>query len=67
MKMNCPTCKKVIEYSPKNPFRPFCSPVCKGEDLVAWAEEKYSAVVESDPDESEEIETKWDQDLTKNN
>jgi hypothetical protein len=34
---------------------------------VAWAEERYSAVVESDPDESEEIETKWDQDLTKNN
>lgn len=65
MKMNCPTCKKSIEYSPKNPYRPFCSPACKGEDLVAWAEERYSTVVESDSEEMDELETQWNEDFKK--
>lgn len=37
----CPNCKKLSEYSPKNPFRPFCSERCKMIDLGDWANESY--------------------------
>ncbi|MES2127602.1 MAG: DNA gyrase inhibitor YacG [Pseudomonadota bacterium] len=37
----CPTCSKKVEWSDKNPYRPFCSERCKQIDLGAWAEEKY--------------------------
>lgn len=47
MKVKCPTCGKSIEYSPKNPWRPFCSERCKLIDLGAWASEDY--VIEGDP------------------
>lgn len=30
---------------------------------MAWAEEKYSTVVESDSEEMEELETQWNEDL----
>ena len=36
---NCPTCKKTIEYSRRNEFRPFCSERCKVIDLGEWADE----------------------------
>ncbi|MGL9769665.1 MAG: DNA gyrase inhibitor YacG [Sodalis sp. (in: enterobacteria)] len=36
----CPTCSKVIEWSPTEPFRPFCTRRCKLIDLGEWAEEK---------------------------
>ena len=39
---NCPTCKKTIEYSTKNNFRPFCSERCKLIDLGEWANETNS-------------------------
>ncbi|MGV3741221.1 MAG: DNA gyrase inhibitor YacG [Burkholderiaceae bacterium] len=39
--VDCPTCGKKVEWSDKNPFRPFCSQRCKQIDLGAWAEEKY--------------------------
>ncbi len=35
---NCPTCKKIIEYSTTNKFRPFCSKRCKLIDLGDWAD-----------------------------
>jgi endogenous inhibitor of DNA gyrase (YacG/DUF329 family) len=56
MKMKCPTCQKEIEYSIKNPNRPFCSLACKGDDLVAWADEKYSVPSEIKPEDGEEVE-----------
>ncbi len=39
--VSCPNCAKKIEWSDKNPYRPFCSERCKQIDLGAWAEEKY--------------------------
>lgn len=47
MKVKCPTCGKEIEYSPKNPWRPFCSERCKLIDLGAWASDEY--VIEGEP------------------
>ncbi len=37
----CPRCRKSARYDATNPSRPFCSPVCKDEDIIAWAQEDY--------------------------
>ena len=37
---SCPTCKRLIKWSPENKWRPFCSERCKLIDLGAWAAEK---------------------------
>ena len=37
----CPTCKKPVRWSNKNPFRPFCSERCRLIDFGAWADEKH--------------------------
>ena len=47
----CPGCAKKVEWSDKNPYRPFCSERCKQIDLGAWAEEKYSIPAAKDVDE----------------
>ena len=39
--VQCPTCKKMAVYSPKNSWRPFCSERCKMIDLGAWSTEEY--------------------------
>ncbi len=45
----CPHCGTIIEWSPQNHFRPFCSERCKMIDLGAWATERYRVpVVETD-------------------
>lgn len=41
MKLNCPTCKKEIEWSDAYPQRPFCCERCKLIDLGAWASESF--------------------------
>lgn len=41
LKVKCPTCRKSIEYSTQNPFRPFCCERCRLIDLGAWADEAY--------------------------
>lgn len=38
--VECPTCKKEIEWRPDNPWRPFCSERCKLIDLGDWLEER---------------------------
>ncbi|WP_036300297.1 DNA gyrase inhibitor YacG [Methylotenera sp. L2L1] len=38
----CPTCKKLVEFSALNTFRPFCSKRCEMIDLGAWANEDYA-------------------------
>jgi len=40
-KVACPTCGGLSEYSPANPWRPFCSERCKLIDLGQWATEGY--------------------------
>ncbi len=49
-KVACPICGKAAEYSPANPWRPFCSERCKLIDLGQWASERYRIPVE-EPDE----------------
>jgi uncharacterized protein len=53
--VDCPTCGTKVEWSDKNPFRPFCSQRCKQIDLGAWAEEKY-VIPSSQPTEDESKE-----------
>jgi len=38
---SCPTCKKSIEYSINNKYRPFCSERCQLIDLGDWANESH--------------------------
>ena len=40
MQVNCPQCKKVVEWSSTNPFRPFCCKQCQLIDLGEWANEE---------------------------
>ncbi len=40
MKVNCPTCKNLVEWSAQSPFRPFCSKRCQLIDLGEWADEE---------------------------
>jgi uncharacterized protein len=37
--LECPCCKKTIQWDTNNPNRPFCSQTCKDKDFVAWANE----------------------------
>ena len=37
----CPQCKKLVEYSLNNKFRPFCSERCQLIDLGDWANESF--------------------------
>ncbi len=55
----CPRCKELTEFSKVNPFRPFCSSLCKNEDIVCWAEENYR--IPTNPrDEDENLPTAED-------
>ena len=40
MKVNCPTCKKEVEWTTENQFRPFCTKRCQLIDLGQWANEE---------------------------
>jgi endogenous inhibitor of DNA gyrase (YacG/DUF329 family) len=39
--VKCPTCGKLVAWSPESPWRPFCSERCKLIDLGAWADESH--------------------------
>jgi uncharacterized protein len=42
MRIDCPTCKRVIVDAPEDhPPRPFCSARCKLADLDNWLSETY--------------------------
>jgi endogenous inhibitor of DNA gyrase (YacG/DUF329 family) len=62
MKVECPHCKKMTEFSPKNAFRPFCSDRCKLLDLGAWAMEKHAIPSDHDTDASKEAPHKPEKD-----
>jgi endogenous inhibitor of DNA gyrase (YacG/DUF329 family) len=40
--VNCPNCKKNVEWIESNLLRPFCSKVCQLIDLGEWADEEKS-------------------------
>ncbi len=37
----CPQCGVDAEFSPQNPYRPFCSERCQLIDLGDWANENH--------------------------
>jgi endogenous inhibitor of DNA gyrase (YacG/DUF329 family) len=41
-KVNCPNCKKHVEWIQSNLFRPFCSKLCQLIDLGEWVDEEKS-------------------------
>ena len=50
----CPHCKKRIEYSVNNKYRPFCSERCQLIDLGDWANENYKIPENSPPKPDDE-------------
>lgn len=40
--VNCPNCKKQVEWTQSNVFRPFCSKICQLIDFGEWADEEKS-------------------------
>lgn len=47
VKLNCPTCKKVVLWTDAFPYRPFCSDRCRLIDLGEWASEGHKIAGES--------------------
>ena len=41
MNVNCPSCKKLVEWQAESEFRPFCSKRCQLIDLGQWADEAH--------------------------
>ena len=50
----CPSCRSPALYSPENPYRPFCSARCQGNDFGAWANEAYRVGSEPPPPDDQE-------------
>lgn len=49
--VRCPRCRKSTRYDASNSFRPFCSALCKNEDIIGWAEGQFRVAGEPvDPD-----------------
>jgi endogenous inhibitor of DNA gyrase (YacG/DUF329 family) len=50
--VQCPTCRREVEWTPESVYRPFCSERCRLIDLGAWlTEERGIADDESAADE----------------
>jgi uncharacterized protein len=50
----CPTCRRELEWSASNLFRPFCSERCRLIDLGAWLKEEHAIPGEPAADPSAE-------------
>ena len=50
--VRCPACEHATLYSPRNPYRPFCSARCKGLDFGAWASESFRLPEQTPPDDA---------------
>ena len=47
MQVDCPNCKKSIEWSSDNPHRPFCCKQCQLIDFGDWANEQNAIPAQS--------------------
>ena len=54
--VRCPTCGKDVEWKPESRWRPFCSARCKGNDLGAWATDKYRVAATEEPHPEDQSE-----------
>ncbi|GEN25988.1 hypothetical protein HCU01_39370 [Halomonas cupida] len=52
LEVACPQCRKKVQWSDRNPFRPFCSERCRLIDLGAWADESHRIAGEPAMDET---------------
>ena len=59
MKVNCPTCKTPVEWTPESKFRPFCCERCKLIDLGEWASEGHA--IPGKPADEVLMSEDWDQ------
>ena len=50
--IECPTCKTLVEWTDRSPYRPFCSERCQQIDFGDWATERFSISGEPCFDES---------------
>ena len=50
-KVNCPNCKKQVEWDQSNLFRPFCSKTCQLIDLGEWADEEKAILCVANKDQ----------------
>ncbi len=39
--VKCPTCGRLVPWTPESRWRPFCSERCRLIDLGEWAAERY--------------------------
>jgi uncharacterized protein len=53
-RVRCPTCGGPAVYAQSNPWRPFCSERCRGNDLGAWASEGYRVPAAPPPEDDGE-------------
>ncbi len=58
--VRCPRCRKSVRYDATNEFRPFCSPLCKNEDIIGWAQGDFR--VAGDPVDPEALPLGDDED-----
>jgi endogenous inhibitor of DNA gyrase (YacG/DUF329 family) len=52
--VNCPTCRRPVEWSAESTYRPFCSDRCRLIDLGAWFGEQHR-IPDEPTDVSEEL------------
>lgn len=53
IEVSCPGCGETTLYSSRNPYRPFCSARCQGQDFGAWASEHYRVASPPQADDGE--------------
>ncbi len=58
--VECPICKKRVEWKPENKYRPFCSERCQLIDLGEWA--SGNRFIPEDADESDATASDLDKD-----
>ncbi len=58
--VNCPTCRKSVEWSTENTHRPFCSDRCRLIDLGEWAD--GNRYIPMDPEHDEVTSADLDRD-----
>lgn len=62
MNVKCPTCGKSSQWSPDNPFRPFCCERCRLIDLGKWADESHRIPSEGAPANDPAHDSTYDRD-----
>ena len=56
MQIQCPTCKKPVQWTEAFPYRPFCSERCRIIELGNWADESYRVPAEQQAEEHKDEE-----------